>query len=532
MHSRLGSPNILSTLSSGWLAVYFIGCAALAMLRWQSTIFTEAYNRLTGLLNTPSAEPFLYYDPLLMVSILLVAPLFYFAFRARFSNSLLIFLLCQLALWGAFWWSLHQFAMITPALEISSFITLALMLGIVERLHQSPLKPLLHSRQQWGVAAAKHFQEINQLSDAWNILKQLERNHDVLELNYLLAETCERKREYELAISIYRWLELQKRGFKDCKMKIERLTHMHQTNPNMSGTIIMDQTMLMPGEGLQPPTLGRYRIDSVLGKGAMGVVYRGVDPAINREVAIKTLALSKEFEDQDQQVARERFFREAETAGKLNHPNIVTIYDVGEEQDLAFIAMDLLTGVPLDQHNKPDTLLPVSLVYQLMLQIAAGLGYAHQKNVVHRDIKPGNIIYDDDKQTVIITDFGIAHLTDQSKTRTGAILGSPFYMSPEQVQGKKIDQRSDIFSLGVTFYQLLTGHLPFKGESLATVALNITTKKHEPVRKIRADLPASASRIVNKALHKEMSKRYQTVNELREALLSALKRDFKVNPFQ
>jgi len=273
---------------------------------------------------------------------------------------------------------------------------------------------------------------------------------------------------------------------------------------------------------------GRYQVEGILGKGAMGIVYQGVDPKINRHVAIKTLQLSDEVGSTESIEAKERFFREAQTAGGLSHANIVTIYDVGEENNLGYIAMDLLTGAPLSLFTQPGQTLPVPLVYKLLMQITDALDYAHNQNVVHRDIKPANIIYDDDLLKVTVTDFGIAYVSDNSKTRTGIIMGSPYYMSPEQILGLKVDGRSDIFSLGVTFYQLLCGHLPFEGESIATVAYQITKAKPLAVNQHNSNLPASALRITNKAMHKDIEKRYQTMAEFKLALVNALKRDFKI----
>ncbi|KGJ96266.1 serine/threonine-protein kinase [Colwellia psychrerythraea] len=273
---------------------------------------------------------------------------------------------------------------------------------------------------------------------------------------------------------------------------------------------------------------GRYQVEGILGKGAMGIVYQGVDPKINRHVAIKTLQLSDDIDSPEFGEAKERFFREAQTAGGLSHANIVTIYDVGEENNLGYIAMDLLTGAPLSLFTQPEQTLPVPLVYQLLIQITDALDYAHNQNVVHRDIKPANIIYDDDLLKVTVTDFGIAYVSDNSKTRTGIIMGSPYYMSPEQILGLRVDGRSDIFSLGVTFYQLLCGHLPFEGESIATVAYQITKAKAVAVNQLNSKLPSSAQRICSKAMHKDIEKRYQSMAEFKLALTNALKRDFKV----
>lgn len=292
-------------------------------------------------------------------------------------------------------------------------------------------------------------------------------------------------------------------------------------NPDQEQTIIPSH--------ISVKSFGRYQVEGILGKGAMGIVYQGVDPKINRHVAIKTLQLSDDIESEEFIEAKTRFFKEAQTAGGLSHANIVTIYDVGEENNLGYIAMDLLTGAPLSLFTQPDQTLPIPLVYQLMIQITDALAFAHNQNVVHRDIKPANIIYDDDLLKVTVTDFGIAYVSDNSKTRTGIIMGSPYYMSPEQILGSKVDGRSDIFSLGVTFYQLLCGYLPFEGESIATVAYQITKAKPQAVNQRNSKLPASALRITNKAMHKDIAKRYQSMAEFRLALLNALKRDFKIS---
>lgn len=275
---------------------------------------------------------------------------------------------------------------------------------------------------------------------------------------------------------------------------------------------------------------GRYQVEGILGKGAMGIVYQGVDPRINRHVAIKTLQLNDAIDKDEAAEAKARFFKEAETAGNLSHANIVTIYDVGEEDSLGYIAMDLLTGAPLSHFIKQGNLLPTALVYQLMIQITDALEYAHNLNIVHRDIKPGNIIYDDDLQRVTVTDFGIAFVGDNSKTRTGVIMGSPYYMSPEQVLGKQVDGRSDIFSLGATFYQLLSGCLPFEGDSVVSVVYQITKEKHKPVNSRIEGLSPSALRITNKALHKDIDKRYQSMQEFKLALIAALKKEYKKAP--
>jgi serine/threonine-protein kinase len=250
----------------------------------------------------------------------------------------------------------------------------------------------------------------------------------------------------------------------------------------------------------------------------MGIVYLGKDPKISRVVAIKTMALAQEFEADELDEVKERFFREAETAGRLNHPNIVTIYDAGEEHDLAYIAMEFLKGYDLTKHCKPDNLLETNTVISIVQRAAEGLDFAHRQNVVHRDIKPANIMYEPESDTIKITDFGIARITDSSKTKTGMVLGTPSYMSPEQLAGKKVDGRSDLFSLGVMLYQMLCGSLPFKADSMASLMFKITNEEAPDIRSVRAEIPDSLVEVIAKAMTKDVDQRYQTGAEFANAL--------------
>jgi len=282
-------------------------------------------------------------------------------------------------------------------------------------------------------------------------------------------------------------------------------------------------TLILAGGGVEKPMLGRYQVEKELGKGAMGVVYQGKDPKIGRVVAIKTLALSQEFEASELKDVKERFFREAETAGRLTHPNIVTIYDAGDEHDLAYIAMEFLKGKDLTPYNKPGNLLPLEKAMSIAARVAEALAYAHKNNVVHRDIKPANIMYEPNTDSVKVTDFGIARITDSSRTKTGMVLGTPSYMSPEQLAGRKIEGRSDLFSLGVTFYQLACGRLPFEGESMAQLMFKIANEAHVDIRTHNPQLPACVAAIVNKSLAKDPNQRYQDGEQMAKALQLCLR---------
>jgi serine/threonine-protein kinase len=265
--------------------------------------------------------------------------------------------------------------------------------------------------------------------------------------------------------------------------------------------------------------LGRYVLESVLGKGAMATVYLGRDPSINRQLAIKTLALSDEFEDEELEKARAQFLREAESAGRLNHPNIILIYDVGEEDGLAYLAMEYFSGVPLSEHTRPHQLLPAKWVLELTAQAALALHYAHCNGVVHRDIKPANLLYDASSDTLKITDFGIARLTDTRRTKTGLIMGTPSYMPPEQLRGDPVTARADIYSLGVTIYELLTGALPFRGDSLQDLLAQIVRSEPEPVSTVMDELPASLDSLLERALAKDPEQRFANGREMAMALL-------------
>ncbi len=290
------------------------------------------------------------------------------------------------------------------------------------------------------------------------------------------------------------------------------------------GSTTAGGTMIMAGGGTEKPMLGRYQVEKELGKGAMGVVYLGKDPKIGRLVAIKTMALSQEFEADELKDVKDRFFREAETAGRLSHPNIVSIFDAGEEHDLAYIAMEFVKGGDLTRYIKPHNLLPVPEVLRLMADAADALDYAHGNSVVHRDIKPANMMLLDEGRVIKLMDFGIARIADSSKTKTGMVLGTPSYMSPEQLAGKKVDGRSDLFSLGVTLYQLLTGSLPFQAESMATLMFKIANEGHASPLIVRPDLPVEMAAIIDKALTKNYEQRYARGNEFARELREVMRK--------
>ena len=259
--------------------------------------------------------------------------------------------------------------------------------------------------------------------------------------------------------------------------------------------------------------IGKYKITSILGKGAMGIVYRALDPDINREVAVKTIRFDLVSEEDDREEMMERFIREAQAAGKLTHPNIITIYDVGREKEMTYIVMQLIEGKSLQKLISSGEKISTQEVIQLMDQLCKGLDYAHDHGIIHRDIKPANILLDKEGKPFIV-DFGVARLETSTLTEAGTTLGTPSYMSPEQVMGKKVDRRSDIFSLGGILYELLTGKRAFQAQSITTVIYKIINEEPVALTEVKKGLPIGFEQIVCKALAKDPNGRYQNCAEL------------------
>jgi len=260
--------------------------------------------------------------------------------------------------------------------------------------------------------------------------------------------------------------------------------------------------------------IGKYILQGELGKGAMGVVYKGLDPYIERPVAVKTIRFELLSDPAEQEQAQIRFMREARSAGKLSHPNIVTIYEVGEDLGQTFIAMEYVDGQSLEKLLASGKRFGFDEITSLVARVGGALDYAHGKGVIHRDIKPANILIDREGAPHIV-DFGIARLAASSTlTLTRTVIGTPFYMSPEQIAGKKIDHRTDIFSLGTILYELVTGNKPFPGESLTTIIYKIMNETPPPVTTCTKGLPEGIDRIVGRAIAKSPEARYQRCADL------------------
>ncbi|MDX8384487.1 MAG: serine/threonine-protein kinase [Ghiorsea sp.] len=367
---------------------------------------------------------------------------------------------------------------------------------------------------------ALSFQSQDMLDMAFDKFRKCPPTNDILDGLYTLALDFERKRQFNKATAVYEYILDANPGFKDVKQRKDRTKDAGESMVFGAGGAGTMGTLMLTGGA--KPTLGRYEIVKEIGKGAMGTVYLGKDPKINREVAIKTMALSQEFEGDELKDVKERFFREAETAGMLNHPNIVTMYDAGEEHDLAFIAMEFLDGTDLAPYTKKGKLLPQMATMKIVGKVAEALHYASAQRVVHRDIKPANIMLLKNK-TVKVTDFGIARVTASSKTKTGIVLGTPSYMSPEQLAGKHVDGRSDIFSLGVMLYEMLTGVRPFKGDSMATLLFQIANEPHPDIREFDPSLPEHVSKLINAMLTKDPDKRVPNGGAVIRGIIACLK---------
>ncbi|MBN2125330.1 MAG: protein kinase [Deltaproteobacteria bacterium] len=356
------------------------------------------------------------------------------------------------------------------------------------------------------------FQSQGLLDLAFDKFKKLPMDLETRDLIYNLGIEYEQKRLINKALEAYECAN-KGGGFRDLNDRIPRLKESDKSSTLGSHAVVREGAVLETPAGDARASVGRYEILGELGKGSMGIVYKALDPKINRMLAIKTIRFSDEFDDDVIQEIKERFFREAEIAGQLSHPSIVIIYDVGEDGELTFMAMEFLEGDDLENFITKKNLLPFRQVLDIVASVAGALDYAHKHEVIHRDIKPANIMLLKGGG-VKVTDFGIAKAISSSRTKTGVILGTPNYMSPEQIMGQKIDHRSDIFSLGVLFFQLLTGETPFHGDNLSSLLYQITQVKHPSIRGYNPKIPKVCEQIIDKALAKNPDGRFKTAGEL------------------
>ena len=422
-------------------------------------------------------------------------------------------------------------------------------------------------------------QGLGQLNLAFEKFKQCTHNHDTANLLYNLATDFQIKGEPENAKNVLLHISSFEPGFKDLQERIAAFggevvipenpepepspeSEIFEDNSNnnlfedkdlssksveevsipsvspystvIEKAVASGKTIVLPAEA-QPekelvlgeelseyPSLygSRYKAKSVLGQGTTGAVFKGIDIVTDEVIAIKVLNLSDELEENQLDEYKFRFHREIETAGNLDHPNIVKILDSGETDGFAYIAMEYVDGTNLRSYARADKLLEPKTILKIIAQCADALAYSHKQDLIHRDIKPANIIYNSTDDYVKLTDFGIARIPDSTRTRAGSILGTPLYMSPEQLAGESLDARSDLYSLGVTLYHLLTGSPPFRPKTMAELMRSITNEQHKDLAEINPGTPECIAWSVNKSLEKAPDKRFQSAasmaNKLRE----------------
>lgn len=410
-------------------------------------------------------------------------------------------------------------AAVLPALSLAAFHALAVWVPVtgpsallltvstllVLRRPKAPLRG--QSADTDTLARARQAANGGRLKEAWALYRQLPASPALFPEVYDLACALAAHGSPDEAADLFHRIAQVDGEFRDVA---RRLVHADHCPPEDEERVRM------------PPAIGRYQLLEPIGRGAMGNVYLGRDPLINRILALKAIDLTIDYDDSAElQSTAESFLQEATIAGNLSHPNIVTIFDVGEVDGLAYIAMEYVRGHHLSEFAAADRLLPVDTVVDLIGRAADALDYAHRRNVVHRDIKPANIMYDSLSNNVKITDFGIAKLIDANRTRTGIVLGTPAFMSPEQLEGKNVNGHTDLFALGVSLYQLLTGLLPFRGASMTNLMFVIANEPHQSVTSVRGDLPKWLDEIVDRALAKNPADRFPSAADMAAALRRA-----------
>jgi len=360
--------------------------------------------------------------------------------------------------------------------------------------------------------AARDYLRRGELIDAWHAYREIPPIGSVLPEFYELGDQLAKAGYPELAADTFLRVALVDPEYRDIAFRLVSAGRPDAFEDDEARERLRAE---------MPASLGRYQLLEPIGQGATGRVYLARDPRISRLVAIKLIDITLERDAAEQTDAAERFSREAETTGRLSHPNIVTIHDMGESDGRAYIAMEYLKGDLLSHFTDPDTLLPPRLVLELGAQMADALDYAHGQNVIHRDIKPGNIMYDSVSGDLKITDFGIARLIDVNRTRTGVVLGTPSFMAPEQIEGGNVKGYTDLFALGVSLYELLTGQLPFRGNSMTKLMFVIANEPHIPMSAARPDLPVELDGVIDTALNKDPTQRYQRGGDMADALRAA-----------
>ncbi len=397
----------------------------------------------------------------------------------------------------------HAFALWLPVAGPSGCL---LVTGAALLMRRPVQAPPLTGTDGDTLTRARRAVDGGRLKEAWALYRQQPASPVLFPEIYDVACALAAQGARDEAADLFHRIAEVDGGFRDVAHRLVRADHAAPED---------DQ------EAPMPPAIGRYELLEPIGRGAMGNVYLGRDPLINRILALKAIDLTVGYDSSELESTAESFLREATIAGNLSHPNIVTVFDVGQTDGLAYIAMEYIRGHHLSEFTSVDRLLPVEIVLDLVGRAADALDYAHRRNVVHRDIKPANIMYDSLSNNLKITDFGIAKLIDANRTRTGIVLGTPAFMSPEQLEGKNVNGHTDLFALGVSLYQLLTGQLPFRGASMTSLMFVIANEPRQSVTSARSDLPKWLDAVVDKALAKAPADRFQSAAEMAAALRRA-----------
>ncbi len=413
------------------------------------------------------------------------------------------------------------------------FKTVYIFLALVFLYLELLVRDIIISQKMMGIQSKEFkessrmlglsFQSQGLLDLAFEKFRKCDLDSSMKDVIYNLGLDYERKRMINKAISVYEYIANKDSGFRDLQSRIPKL------RGAIGATVVSpvkgkkEEKILVVNDLEIKPTVGRYEIVKEIGQGAMGVVYEAIDPKINRPIAIKTIRFSDEFEEDQIQEIKDRFFREAEIAGKLSHPSIVSIFDAGEDYDLTYLAMEFLEGKDLRDYCKKGSLKPLRKVLYIISEVARALDHAHSKGVIHRDIKPGNIMLLRTGK-VKVTDFGIAKAISSTATKSGVVLGTPNYMSPEQINGRDIDGRSDLFSLGVVMFEMLAAQLPFQGTNITNLLYKITQEQHPSIRSINPKVPRVCEQIINKALEKDPADRFKSGSEMAAYLKAVLKK--------
>jgi eukaryotic-like serine/threonine-protein kinase len=380
-------------------------------------------------------------------------------------------------------------------------------------------KEMAESNRMLGLS----FQSQGLLDLAFEKFRKCPLDNSMKDVIYNLGLDYERKRMINKAVAVYEYIAENDSEFRDLKDRIPKLIKVIDA-VSVSGPTGKKEDKIMVVEDLEiKPTVGRYEIIREIGQGAMGIVYEARDPKIQRRLAIKTVRFSDEFEESRIKEVKRRFMQEAEIAGQLSHPSIVSIFDVGEDYDLTYLAMEYLEGTDLRKYCGIGNLLSLRKVLFIISEVALALDYSHTQGVVHRDIKPGNIMLLDNGK-VKVTDFGIAKAVSATQTKSGVILGTPNYMSPEQINGEEIDGRSDLFSLGAVMFEMLTGQVPFHGKNITNLLYEITQVKHPSVREINPKIPKVCEQVLDKALAKKAEDRFERGSEFAKYLSAMIKK--------